>query len=299
VSAPGRTLATVTAAQVLNVASSTVVAVALPSIGRELHADGTAQQWVVDAFVLVFASLLVAGGTIADRIGHRTALLAGLSVFALGSVWCAVAPNVEWLVAGRVVQALGPPLTLPASLALVTEAYSDPGARARAIGIWGAGSGTGLALGPLAGGLIVDTLGWRWVFGINLPVCAVLVALILSGAGLMPQKLEPPAMIAYMAKVAWWKKALVVFSAMTVEEAFFRGFLQKRIGLIASTILFAVAHAGYAQPMLLIGVTIISLIIGTAFYRTKNLWPCIIAHGVFDAIQIFVIVPAALKFMPV
>ena len=131
-----------------------------------------------------------------------------------------------------------------------------------------------------------------WIVTILL---VVLVALILSGAGLMPQKLEPPAMIAYMAKVAWWKKALVVFSAMTVEEAFFRGFLQKRIGLIASTILFAVAHAGYAQPMLLVGVTIISLIIGTAFYRTKNLLPGIVAHGVFDAVQLFVIIPIAFR----
>lgn len=180
-SAPGRTLATVTAAQVLNVASSTVVAVALPSIGRDLAADGTAQQWVVDAFVLVFASLLIAGGTVGDRLGHRRALLAGLTLFALGSLWCAFAPTVEWLVAGRVVQALGPPLTLPASLALVTEAYTDPKARARAIGIWGAGSGTGLALGPLVGGLIVDALGWRWVFGINVPICAALVAFILTG----------------------------------------------------------------------------------------------------------------------
>jgi len=126
-------------------------------------------------------------------------------------------------------------------------------------------------------------------------VMVVLVALILSGAGLMPHKLEPPAMIAYMARVAWWKKALVVASAMTVEEAFFRGFLQKRIGLIASTILFAVAHAGYAQPMLLVGVTIISLIIGTAFYRTKNLIPGVVAHGVFDAVQLFVIIPIAFR----
>ncbi|HKO00661.1 MAG TPA: CPBP family intramembrane glutamic endopeptidase, partial [Thermoanaerobaculia bacterium] len=92
-----------------------------------------------------------------------------------------------------------------------------------------------------------------------------------------------------------WKKCLIVLSAMTVEEAFFRGWLQKRIGLIASTILFALAHSGLGQPLLLIGVTMISLVIGYAFYRTKNLIPGVIAHGVFDAIQLFVIIPIAFK----
>ena len=126
-------------------------------------------------------------------------------------------------------------------------------------------------------------------------IFVLLFALILKAGGLLPENVQPPAMIAYMARIAWWKKALVVLSAMTVEEAFFRGFLQKRIGLIASTILFALAHAGYAQPMLLIGVTVISLIIGTAFYRTKSLVPGVIAHGVFDAVQLFVIIPVAFR----
>ena len=126
-------------------------------------------------------------------------------------------------------------------------------------------------------------------------VFIVLIALILKAGGVLSENVRPPALISYMAHVAWWKKALIVLSAMTVEEAFFRGFLQKRIGLIASTILFALAHAGYAQPMLLVGVTIISLIIGTAFYRTKNLLPGVIAHGVFDAVQLFVIIPVAFR----
>lgn len=175
----GRTLATATAAQVVNVASSTVVAVALPALSRDLHAGGSAQQWVVDAFVLVFASLLVAGGVLGDRIGHRRAMIAGLGLFGAGSLLCAIAPSVEWLIAGRVVQGLGPPLTVPATLALVTEAYADPAARARAIGIWGAGSGTGVALGPVIGGLVVDGLGWRWVFGVNVPLCVLLVVVAL------------------------------------------------------------------------------------------------------------------------
>jgi DHA2 family methylenomycin A resistance protein-like MFS transporter len=167
-------LATVTAAQVLSVASATVIAVALPSLARDLDAGGSEQQWVVDAFVLVFASLLIAGGVLGDRYGRRRAFMAGLVLFAAGSLWCALAPSAGWLIAGRVAQALGPSLILPASLAIVTATYTDGAERARAIGLWGAGSGLGLTLGPLLGGLVVDGLGWRWVFGINLPVCALL-----------------------------------------------------------------------------------------------------------------------------
>jgi len=98
-----------------------------------------------------------------------------------------------------------------------------------------------------------------------------------------------------MAAMPWWKKALLVLSAMTVEEAFFRAWLQKRIGLIASTTLFALAHFTLGQPLLLIGVALISLVIGFTFYRTKNVLPGVVAHGVFDAVQLFVIIPIAFQ----
>ena len=176
---PGRILATVTAAQVLSVASATVVAVALPALASDLRAGGAEQQWVIDAFVLVFASLLIAGGVVADRYGRRTALLAGLGIFSAGSLWSALAPTTEWLIAGRVLMGLGPPLVLPASLAIVTTAYADPAKRARAVGLWGAGSGVGATLGPLLGGLVVEVLDWRWVFGVNVPVCVLLALLAL------------------------------------------------------------------------------------------------------------------------
>jgi len=133
-----------------------------------------------------------------------------------------------------------------------------------------------------------------WIFTL---VMAGLVALLLQATGMLDKPPDPPAMITWMAELAWWKKALIVLSAMTVEEFFFRSFLQKRIGLIASTILFALAHFTYGNPLLLIGVTVISLVIGVTFYRTKNVLPGIIAHGVFDAIQLFVIVPIAVKMM--
>lgn len=142
----------------------------------------------------------------------------------------------------------------------------------------------------VAVGVAVGVGGWA----ITLMV-ALVVALILQAVGLLKEPAGTPPMIGWMAALPLWKKAMIVLSAMTVEEFFFRSFLQKRIGLIASTLLFALAHFTYGQPLLLIGVTVISLIIGLTFWRTKNVLPGIIAHGVFDAIQLFVIVPFAVR----
>lgn len=133
-----------------------------------------------------------------------------------------------------------------------------------------------------------------WVFTI---IMAMVIGLLLQATGAIDQAPEPPAMIGWMAALANWKKALIILSAMTVEEAFFRSFLQKRVGLVASTILFSLAHFTYGNPLMLIGVTIVSLVIGVTFYRTKNVIPGVIAHGVFDAIQLFVIVPFVVKMM--
>ena len=131
-----------------------------------------------------------------------------------------------------------------------------------------------------------------WIFTIML---ALVIGLLLAASGLIPKNPQPSPMIGWMAALPLWKKATIVLSAMTIEEAFFRGWLQKRIGLIASTTLFALAHSGLGQPLLLIGVAIISLIIGFTFYRTKNLIPGVIAHGIFDAVQLFVIIPVVFK----
>jgi membrane protease YdiL (CAAX protease family) len=144
----------------------------------------------------------------------------------------------------------------------------------------------------IAIGVSVGVGGWMITI-----ITAMIVGLALQASGVLDKAPEPPAMIGWMANLALWKKALIVLSAMTVEEAFFRSFLQKRVGLVASTILFALAHFTYGNPLLLIGVTVVSLIIGITFYRTKNVIPGVIAHGVFDAIQLFVIVPIAVRMM--
>lgn len=143
-------------------------------------------------------------------------------------------------------------------------------------------------------GLSVGVGGW-----IVTILVAMLLGLLLQATGALDKPPEPPAMIGWMANLALWKKVVIVLSAMTIEEFFFRSFLQKRVGLIASTVLFALAHFTYGNPLMLIGVTAISLVIAITFNRTKNVVPGILAHGVFDAIQLFVIVPIAVKMMGV
>ncbi|HVT05207.1 MAG TPA: CPBP family intramembrane glutamic endopeptidase [Thermoanaerobaculia bacterium] len=134
-----------------------------------------------------------------------------------------------------------------------------------------------------------------WVVTI---AAALAIGLILKAAGLIGDDLKASPMIPWMAALPIWKKIVLVFAAMTIEEFFYRAWLQKRVGLLLSTILFAISHAGYGQPIMLIGIALVSLIIGFTFYKTKNLVPCIIAHGVFDSIQLFVILPVAIKFLP-
>jgi DHA2 family methylenomycin A resistance protein-like MFS transporter len=160
----------------MSVANANLIAVALPPLSADLGASEAQEQWIVDAYVLVFAALLVAGGVLADRYGRRRALLTGLTVFGAGSLVCALAPNPSVLIGARVLQALGPPLLLPASLAILTATVANPLERARAIGFWGAASGFGVAVGPLIGGAVVAALDWRWAFGVNVPVALGLAA---------------------------------------------------------------------------------------------------------------------------
>jgi DHA2 family methylenomycin A resistance protein-like MFS transporter len=177
-------------AQVLGVANANLIAIALPSLSEDLGASGTEQQWIVDVYVLVFAALLITAGVLADRYGRRRALVAGLLVFAVASLACALASSPAVLIAARVAQGLGPPLILPASLAIVMTSYASPQARARAVGLWGAGSGIGVAAGPLLGGVLVGALGWRAAFAFNVPAALVLAVL---GLRLVPPHRPEPA----------------------------------------------------------------------------------------------------------
>jgi EmrB/QacA subfamily drug resistance transporter len=151
---------------------STVVAVALPAIGRNLHASFQALQWTVTSYTLTLASLILLAGSLSDRWGRRRVFLIGLGWFTLASVLCAAAPGIGWLIAARAVQGVGGALMTPASLAII-EATFQPRDRTHAIGTWAGFSGVSSAIAPFVGGWLLEAGSWRWIFLINVPVAAV------------------------------------------------------------------------------------------------------------------------------
>jgi len=155
---------------------STIVNVALPSIGRELHASVSGLQWTIAAYTLVLASLLMLSGSTADRIGRRRTFQAGLAVFTAGSLLCSLAPGLGWLVAFRMVQAVGGSMLNPVAMSIITNTFTDRRERAQAIGVWGGVFGLSVALGPVAGGALVDSVGWRGIFWVNIPVGIAAIA---------------------------------------------------------------------------------------------------------------------------
>ena len=170
-------LAVVAGGLFLAVVSTTVVSVALPTIARHLHANATDLEWIVDAYVVVYASLLVTGGVIGDRRGRKGLFMLGVAIFGLGSLITGLAPSVGLLLVGRVTQGLGPALLVPGSLTIIRTVFEDERQRTVAIGLWSTASGLALAIGPALGGLLVDRFGWRWVFLFNVPLAAALVVL--------------------------------------------------------------------------------------------------------------------------
>ncbi len=157
----------------------TIVNVALPSIQRDLHAPVSGLQWAIDAYTLVIACLLMFSGSLADRFGRRRVFQVGLAIFSLGSLLCSVAPSLEALVAFRAIQAVGGSMLNPVAMSIIATMFTEPAARARAVGAWGTVAGVSLAGGPVLGGLLISGLGWRSIFWINVPIG--ILAIYLTG----------------------------------------------------------------------------------------------------------------------
>ena len=165
-------------AQFLVVLDASIVNIAIPSLGADLGLDQGALAWVITAYVLPFGSLLLLGGRLADRFGHRNVFLIGTAGFVLASVAAGLAQDGTWLLAARAAQGASAALLAPASLALVTRLFTTTGDRAKALGIWGAVAGAGSAAGVLAGGLLTGAFGWEAVFFVNVPIGAIVLASI-------------------------------------------------------------------------------------------------------------------------
>jgi EmrB/QacA subfamily drug resistance transporter len=163
---------------------NTIVNIALPSLRVDLDASVSGLQWIIDAYTLVLGSLLILAGSTADRVGRRRTFQTGLTLFTAGSLLCSVAPGLGALIAFRMIQAIGGSMLNPVAMSIIANTFTEPRERARAIGVWGGVVGFSMAVGPLLGGVLVDSLGWRSIFWINVPVG---IAAFLLAAKFIPE----------------------------------------------------------------------------------------------------------------
>ncbi len=217
---------------------NTIVNVALPSLQRQFHGSVAELQWVVDAYLVVLASLLLLGGSLGDRFGRRRVLRAGLVVFGAGSLACSFASSVPMLIAFRMLQAAGGAMLNPNSLSIVTNTFRDPKERAKAIGFWAGVMGVSMAAGPLLGGALIEAFDWRAIFWVNVPVA--LVAVVLLAAFVPESRATKPRRLDRVGQGL----AVVVLGALTygIIEGPSRGWTS---GLVLAC--FAVFAAGLAS----------------------------------------------------
>jgi EmrB/QacA subfamily drug resistance transporter len=169
---------------------STVLNVALPTLVRDLNASSSDLQWIVDAYIIVFAGLLLTAGSLADRIGRKKTFLAGLAVFASGSAWAAFSGSASLLIAARASMGIGGALMIPSTLSIIRQMFPDPAERQRAISLWAGTSGLGVALGPIIGGVLLAHFWWGSVFLVNVPIAA---AGLVAAIWLVPDSRNPVA----------------------------------------------------------------------------------------------------------
>ena len=168
-----RVLTATSLSYVVVILDTSIVNVALEPVAASLASDITGLQWVVNAYTLTFASLLLSGGVLGDRIGAKSVYVAGLLIFACASALCGFAPDLQILIAARILQGIGAALLVPCSLTLINSAFPVAQQRAGAIGVWAGCGGAAMAAGPLVGGLLIHLLGWRSIFLVNVPIALI------------------------------------------------------------------------------------------------------------------------------
>ncbi len=219
----------------------TIVNVALPTIRENLHAEVADLQWVVDAYILVVGSLMLFAGSMSDRFGRRRTFQLGLILFTLGSLLCSLAPTIQALIAFRALQGIGASMLNPVALSIVTNTFADPQSRARAIGAWGAVFGAALGIGPLLGGVLTQTVGWRFIFLVNVPIG--IVAVVLAALYVPESKAEHPRAFDVAGQ------ALIAVALAALTYALIEG---QRLGWSSAPIVGLFALSGAAAAGLLV-----------------------------------------------
>lgn len=181
------TLIVIAVSVLIVVIDASIVNIALPTLQRELNATGTELQWIINAYIMVFASLMLTTGTLGDRLGRKRILQVGILLFAAASLAAAFSASALQLIAWRAVMGIGGAMILPATLAIITNVFPVE-ERGKAIGVWAGLNGIGIALGPIIGGAIIDKAGWNWIFLINLPIAAIALT---AGWFLIPESRDP------------------------------------------------------------------------------------------------------------
>jgi len=224
----------------------TIVNVALPAIQRSFHSTVSGLQWTVDAYTLVLASLLMLSGSTADRLGRRRVFQAGLALFSLGSLLCALAPRLELLVAFRMVQAIGGAMLSPVAMSIVRNVFEDPRERAQAIGVFAAMFGISMALGPVLGGFLVYAISWPAVFLVNLPVGLAAIALtalfVPESRAPRPRGIDPVGQVLVIAALAALTYAIIEAGRVGFGAARIVLLLAVALGCFTGLVLYELRH---------------------------------------------------------
>jgi EmrB/QacA subfamily drug resistance transporter len=265
---------------------TTIIVTALPTIQSHLHTNLSDLQWVADAFTLSFAALLLTGGTLGDRFGRKRLFLAGMVLFLLGSMFCGFAPTLGWLLFGRVVQGVGAAALAPGSLSMLASAFPEPRERAQAIGIWAGVSGLGLAIGPLAGGWLIQIASWPAIFFVNLPVgilaLALGVPLLAESRNPNARRIDLPGQVLVTGTLVCLVMALIEGSSQGWTSPLILGLFSGSAVLLAAFLLVEVRVREPMVPLSLFGNRVFSVanvasavlgfaIVGTLFFLVQFL----------------------------